>query len=370
MSMSIADHIRQAAQAFKPGVSPDPRITLSEEPRNLALTDAQIIARLNAPVYARPEPQPQQWSVPGLLPVGKVAMLYGLGGSKKSLFALALAAHIALNEPVFCGISLGVGGPVLYIDAEMDQSDFDRRAYRIARSLGISEPPGTLHYERIRKGTMRHAETAQNIARLVAEMRPALVVVDSWFLATGIGSDRTEETLDVFDQMQEWGVAVLVIDHEPKVGGSLYGSVYKFNCARSVIRASAPTKRALVLQQLKNNLDEGEDELADDDPTFFIRVDAAKATKTYGTITTFSAVDPADPIFKKKGERDAPLQLTAADKLYLVLARHADGATVAQLVAETGSTDDAIRKLLTALRKAGRATTSKGVWRIAGCGRE
>ena len=219
MSMSIADHIRQAAQAFKPGVSPDPRITLSEEPRNLALTDAQIIARLNAPVYARPEPQPQQWSVPGLLPVGKVAMLYGLGGSKKSLFALALAAHIALNEPVFCGISLGVGGPVLYIDAEMDQSDFDRRAYRIARSLGISEPPGTLHYERIRKGTMRHAETAQNIARLVAEMRPALVVVDSWFLATGIGSDRTEETLDVFDQMQEWGVAVLVIDHEPKVGG-------------------------------------------------------------------------------------------------------------------------------------------------------
>src|SRR6266852_4509759 len=237
----ITERIRQAALAFTPSNSPHPRfqITLSEEPRNPALADAQITKRLNAPVYTRPEPKPQEWSVPGLLPVGKVAMLYGLGGSQKSLFALALTIHIALKEPDFCGILLGLRGPVLYIDAEMEQSDFDRRAYRIARSLGIPEPPGTPRYERIRK-TLRHGETAQNIARPVAEMRPALVVVDSWILATGIGSDKTEDTLDSFDQMQEWGVAVLVIEHEPKVSGSPYGSVYKFNCARSVIRASAP----------------------------------------------------------------------------------------------------------------------------------
>ena len=78
------------------------------------------------------DPPPREWLVPTMVPSGTVSLLYGDGGTGKSLIALQLAVatvsgQIWLNK-------LPASGPVIYYSAEDDRAELHRRLDAIHKS--------------------------------------------------------------------------------------------------------------------------------------------------------------------------------------------------------------------------------------------
>jgi AAA domain len=113
--------------------------------RSRSLKDRESGTQENGLIAAcdMPEPEARRYVVPGLMPDGALTILYGDGGLGKSYLALYFAMCAALGRPI-------AGRPVkkrtaLYLDAELEQDEFLRRAYWIARGLGLERPPEGLH---------------------------------------------------------------------------------------------------------------------------------------------------------------------------------------------------------------------------------
>ena len=90
-------------------------------------------------VWELEEPPPRTWIMPDLIPEEATTVLYGDGGQGKSYIALALADAVCTGGK-FANVPMAEG-PVLYLDAELDEKTFRRRAFQIARGLGRERPP-------------------------------------------------------------------------------------------------------------------------------------------------------------------------------------------------------------------------------------
>jgi RecA-family ATPase len=90
-------------------------------------------------VWDRPEPEARGYTVPGLVPEGSVTSLYGDGGSCKAYVVGYLCTCIAAGRK---WLDRAVRqGSVLYLNAELDADEFLRRAYAIARGMGLEKVP-------------------------------------------------------------------------------------------------------------------------------------------------------------------------------------------------------------------------------------
>lgn len=204
-----------------------------------------------------PEPPPLRFVVSDLLPEGYPTSLYGDGGSGKSYLAMILGTHIVLGIP-FLGRDV-VKGRVLFADAELDEDEFMRRAYRVARALGLPHPPEGLFYKRL-PGSLAKPETITECADMISAIAPTLTILDS-FNAAAFGAD-TNAASDVTTLMRgigSWGTT-LMIDHIPKTapgtnlsGVRAHGSAFKFNLSRSAISAVRTDGGAITLRHTKSN---------------------------------------------------------------------------------------------------------------------
>ncbi len=79
----------------------------------------------------------REWLIEGWLPRGYGALLTGDGGTGKSLLAQQLATCIAFERP-FLGIMPATGLKALYVTAEDDFSELQRRQVSICEALGVS----------------------------------------------------------------------------------------------------------------------------------------------------------------------------------------------------------------------------------------
>ena len=143
------------------------------------------------------EPPPRQWLINGKggLPRNVVGCIAGQGGCGKTLFALQLAASIASGVDCLGGaFQLAQSGPVLMALAEDDMDEVDRRMFRIRSEIGV----GTLDalhvwprggdarlVERNIKGGLVESAGYKALCRKVAEVKPALVVLDSLSVVAG-----------------------------------------------------------------------------------------------------------------------------------------------------------------------------------------
>src|SRR2546425_909082 len=91
-------------------------------------------------VWELDEPAPREWIVPGLVPTETITILYGDGGTLKSYLALCLAIA-ALVGGEFFGLRVKKQSAVLYVDAELDDQEFLRRAVWVARGMWLDGPP-------------------------------------------------------------------------------------------------------------------------------------------------------------------------------------------------------------------------------------
>jgi hypothetical protein len=314
--------VMSSPQAVRISENPDSRPTGAREGGNLAVK-----------VWELPEPGPRNWILSELLPEGAITILYGAGGQGKSYLALSIATAICLGEP-FAG-RVSRRGKVLYLDAEMDQDEFIRRAYLVARGAGLERPPEGLYYYRLLR-PLGVKEVQVEIETLVESNDVDLIVLDSLTVAS-FSSDTKDakDVLAVLKALEAVGT-VLAIDHvaKPQSGpkpapNSPYGSVFKGNIARSVIQVrKGKSPDTIVLEPQKANFS------GISEPTF-LKAEFA------GDRVRYTSSEPEDYI----------ADLSTANKVACELSRHSDGRTPAQLAEDLKINEKTIRNHLTGLKK-------------------
>lgn len=199
-------------------------------------------------------PPPQEFVVQDYIPAGCVTTLYARGGSSKSFLALITAFHVVRGQRIF---ERDVQqGPVLYLDAELDQRTAERRAWMIVHGLGIERPPLGLIYHRL-QGSLTEESCNAAVRRHLDNYSPRLTVIDSFTAAVrGRDTNSLDDVSERLRWLNDFGT-VLMIDHTPKSADiatnvTAIGSVAKQIFARSALFIASNGK-ASVLRHEKSN---------------------------------------------------------------------------------------------------------------------
>ena len=185
------------------------------------------------------DPPPRQWLVPGMLLMGTVGLLYGDGGTGKSLLAMQLAVAVStgrawLNKPV-------KSGGAIYYSCEDNRDEIHRRLADVCRSQCITTAdlgqlmiadmagaPETLLASIGKKtGAMSPTAVFNDLDRVATGLRPQLVVVDTLAdVFPGNENDRAQARhfIGLMRQLaRKHGCAVLLLAH-PSLTGMATGT--------------------------------------------------------------------------------------------------------------------------------------------------
>ncbi|MBN1139388.1 MAG: AAA family ATPase [Anaerolineae bacterium] len=175
-----------------------------------------------------PDLRPVEWLWPGWLPRGFLSLLGAAPGTGKSLLALDLARRVIAGLPLPDGAPVGYreGAPgsatVLYVDSESAPQVLALRAAAWGidtRRLFALLPPGSW-------GALDlcHRPHQDHLLRVVAGVRPELIVVDSLSSSTGKGENNVGEVRAFLSFLASAAaahqVALLLIHHLRKRGKS------------------------------------------------------------------------------------------------------------------------------------------------------
>lgn len=170
------------------------------------------------------------------------SMIFGPGGSGKSLIALACSMSLVTGREIIPGIiphGIDRGtGRVLYLDWETDRETVNRRINKIARGHGFPAPK--ILY---RSSNRPFADQIEALSKIVDERDIDLLVIDSAEKAMG-GSreygDANEATMKLHESIRLIGTSALLIDHVNKIDmkskpgtATPYGSAFKTFMVRS-----------------------------------------------------------------------------------------------------------------------------------------
>jgi RecA-family ATPase len=299
-----------------------------------------------------PQPEERRYLVGGgLVPAAYPTMMFGDGGSAKSLIAMSVGTAIA-NGTRWLGHWV-MNAPVLYLDFELDDDEQSRRAHQVARGAGLEEPPAGFYYLSALGYPVRDAFRAAYVECQRHHIK--MLILDSLGPALEGDSEASRDVIGFYSRVMEpfraAGVGVFMVDHQAKLqAGERYqskkafGSVFKTNLARSVIQVEARDREegrlAITLRQTKNN--------------FGYRADP------FGVVVEFSEdaigirpekLDPAD--LAEEGT------LNSTDRVRLALE---DGPKYPTDIAEgTGLAVKTVKNALTKLRKRGEVVPTGNV---------
>ena len=166
--------------------------------------------------------EPAEMLVPDVLYAGSVHGIYSAGGKGKTFFALWLIKQVIDQDQ-----------PVMLLDQENGVRIVSERL----RALGVSAEQArrNLHYYPFPSMPLE-AGASVEFEELLDEVKPALVVLDSWinFLASA-GLDENSSVdiaqwADAYSQKaRQRGMAILLLDHIPKEGNTARGSGRKLD---------------------------------------------------------------------------------------------------------------------------------------------
>lgn len=210
-------------------------------------------------VWNRLEPEPRRSIIEGLMPEGALTILFGDGGLGKSYLALYIATCVALGMPI-AGRPVE-RGPVMYLDAELDEDEFIRRSYAVARGLSLEQPPEGLFYWRV-TGSLASKATMRRVRDCHRSCVPRLTIIDSLTVgSSGIDPKEARDIIGLIKNLELLGT-VLALDHirTPEPGSDTsdfrpFGSAFKHHLARSLIMVTKAPSGALALRNTKANFD-------------------------------------------------------------------------------------------------------------------
>jgi hypothetical protein len=294
------------------------------------------------------EPGPRNWVIKNLIPDGALTILYGDGGLGKSYIALAIATSVS-GGLLFLGENIEQRN-VLYVDADLDQDEFARRAFRVARGFGLTCPPDGLYYFQL-KSSLYREEVQRKLEEIVTQKQVGFAVIDSLTVASGgLDVNDASSVIEVLKGIAPLGT-VLAIDHvaKPQFGTDPtsrrpFGSTFKHNLARSQIQIQSSGG---VIKLLPNKANF-----------------SALAAPIY-LVPTFTDREIKYKLADATEVREADSEIRAVDRIAKALAGHMDGVTPKDLAAEIGLMEKTVRNHLTALAQQGRAKSlGDGRWTV------
>src|SRR5215208_5044081 len=192
-------------------------------------------------------PTPQKFLCDPLLPELFPFVVYGAGGSAKSLLAVKLSLiHTLPRGGYWLGYPVVGGGRSLFVDFELNEDVFNRRTRQIALGMGYThaEISGLGYYE---VGAQKTEDAFNEVMKLVEEHSFSLVVIDSVGLAIqgdmGTASDVIQWYRSRILPLIELGATPALVDHQARSysdedyqSKGSFGSVYKENTVRSILQ--------------------------------------------------------------------------------------------------------------------------------------
>ena len=191
----------------------------------------------------------QKWLVDQFIPERNVTLLYGDGGTGKSLLALQLCFSVTTGS-LWLGLKTG-RGPALFITAEDEIEELQRRLASICAPEGyiFSDLPNlhvaslngrdaVLAAPNMKTGLMEPTALYAAVKKRVLALRPAVLVLDT--LADLFGGDEIKriqarqfiQLLQGLVAASDWGLAVVLLAH-PSLSGMNSGSGTSGNTAWS-----------------------------------------------------------------------------------------------------------------------------------------
>jgi hypothetical protein len=179
--------------------------------------------------------EPPEMLVSEELYVGRVHCIYSAGGTGKTFKALQLVKKV-----------IDQGKPVLLMDLENGVRIVSERL----RDLGTKADQVRQHLYYYPFPSMPLSDDASSeFEELLEEIRPSLVVIDSWInCISAAGLDENSSTdiarwTDAYPQRaRARGVAVLLLDHVPKEGNTARGSGRKLDYVDAMWELRNPQK--------------------------------------------------------------------------------------------------------------------------------
>lgn len=213
--------------------------------------------------------QPMGTIVAGFLHSGSATMLYGPPKSGKSFLATDCFLSIAAGDPHWMGHKIFRTGPVLYVACE-GHAGFPKRlaAAKIRRALfglpaRFALAQGRPHLVELKDHGRVAVPHPDAVIAAIASMpeKPIAVAIDTVFRAMGTGnvnnSDHIGAFLTAIGAIMDLGIAVILVHHETKAGGSPLGSQALMAGTDTIVRT----------QNLEGNRHAWEIEFAKDDAT-------------------------------------------------------------------------------------------------------
>lgn len=192
-----------------------------------------------APMRPR-KPSPDSWLVPGWMPLHGTTILYGPGGTGKSLLGLYFGV-CALSGRMCGPWGIAPVGKVLYLDwEEADAVPHEERLHGILGPGGFADLGDRFLY-RTMKAPL--SDGIERLRYLVDKHEVDLVIVDSLSAASGGEVEGAEAALRTLTALRSLSrCSVLVIGHVNALGVTqtegipkLYGSIFNTNLARATI---------------------------------------------------------------------------------------------------------------------------------------
>ena len=226
-------------------ISPPKSAARQDWQRHLEHAGVLISAELSKPVPAidldtQPRGEPPKFDIVGVLAQNKTNILYGAGGTGKSLFATRIAASLALGRDLV-GFDTLEQGSTLYLDWEDDAQTMVHRLEQVSAGLGMDRLPMVYKSMQGKGPYERHHADIKHYLNQNPGIR--LVIMDSTAMAMhgGTNGDGADGAIKFFSLISQLSVTRLLIDHlssEDVKGGNgapkPYGSVFKVNSARNM----------------------------------------------------------------------------------------------------------------------------------------
>jgi DNA-binding MarR family transcriptional regulator len=221
---------------------------------------------------------PVQWLIRGVLPKQGLSMVYGPSGVGKSFYALGMAYDLAFEHNV------------VYIAAE-GETGMGVRAQALIKHKG--EKPDKLTFV---LGAIDLFDDEELIVfkRLSSQYNPALIVVDTLAMCTGVADENSardmKRIIDGSKRMaKELKCAVLLVHHTNKEGREARGSGALFNACDTVIRLTR-SDDVLVVESQKTK------DLKSFEPIMLKEVSIELGKDSEGETITSLVLEPAEKV--------------------------------------------------------------------------
>ncbi len=161
------------------------------------------------------------WRIEGLLPQEGVGILAGPAGYGKSWMLLDLAIECARGGK-WLGQFQTTAGRVLYLDRESSVNLLGCRLPKLLAAKRLTSDALDLSFVVGQPFSFSRRESVEALRHLLAQYRPALVIVDSLIRVHGADENSASEMARVFEivkeLVREFNCAMLFADHQRKPG--------------------------------------------------------------------------------------------------------------------------------------------------------